>query len=119
MKRPVIVAVTHRARAFRLGVLDGWEQPRDLSTSTNVDHLMTVASDEDTMLNWLDRGINVGQLAHAGLYSQAWEERYWPVSWVPPLRRSTCGYCGYGRRHRKHCPLRGWIITDAGPGWQA
>jgi hypothetical protein len=34
--------------------------------------------------------------------------------WLRYLRyrdwgRRTCGYCGYGWRHRSHCPLNGWI----------
>ena len=29
-----------------------------------------------------------------------------------PLRRRTCGYCGWGYWHRPHCPLRGFIRLE-------
>lgn len=30
--------------------------------------------------------------------------------------KHTCGYCGWGRRHRPHCPLTG-RITSAYDEW--
>lgn len=67
----------NRLRAWALGVRDGWRQPLDLSTSTNVDHL------NDDHLNDVqdsqDRGINLGQLLRAGHRSQAARERWFRV----------------------------------------
>jgi len=62
-------------RAFILGVRDGWNQPHDLSTSYNVDHLHR---DGNNVYEWQDRGINIGQIIRAGRQSQAWALRYWP-----------------------------------------
>lgn len=67
------IAHTH---AFILGFQDGWAQPTGLSSSSNVDHLETGKGDVHRML---DKGINLGQLFHAGTSSQTWEEGYWPV----------------------------------------
>lgn len=64
--------------AFLLGVRDGWREPHDLSTSTNVEHL----DDEYGMgQEWLDRGINIGQALRAGHRSQSWQEGFWPFGW--------------------------------------
>ena len=62
---------------LRMGFSDGWSQPYDLSTSWNVSHIETLS--EDTAQELLDRGINLGQLARAGIKSEAWKEGYWPV----------------------------------------
>lgn len=67
---------TNNLIALALGFGDGWRQPYDLSTSTNVDHLIAPDATEDTVTEWLDRGINLGQVARAGMRSQAYVERY-------------------------------------------
>ena len=48
--------------AWMLGIRDGWEQPHDLSTSTNVDYLLGEGHDDLTVHDALDRGINLGQI---------------------------------------------------------
>lgn len=63
--------------AWMLGIRDGWEQPLDLSSSTNVDHLdvdgVTFRYCGDvTVYDALDAGINLGQILRAGRRSQAW-----------------------------------------------
>jgi hypothetical protein len=73
--------LARRYRAWGFGIRDGWHQPLDLSTSTNVDHLAEQPG-EDTdhdVLDALDRGINLGQLLRAGRKSQAWRERWFKV----------------------------------------
>jgi hypothetical protein len=50
--------IINNARAFVLGVRDGWQQPHYLSSSWNVDHLHTGSNNPYL---WQDRGINVGQ----------------------------------------------------------
>ena len=70
----------NRLRAWALGIRDGWQQPLDLSTSANVEHLFG-RKGEDGALEAQDRGINLGQLLRAGRKSQAAREhwfRVWP-----------------------------------------
>ena len=70
-------AVT-RIRAFFIGFRDGWAQPHDLSTSTNVEHL----PDYDYLTQeWLDTGINYGQLIRSPWNHQPGDFRYM----FPPL----------------------------------
>lgn len=70
-----------KTRAFFYGLRDGWEQPYDVSSSRNVDHLVDVSKSTGTdAYEWLDRGINVGQALRAGRKSQSYSERYWPFS---------------------------------------
>lgn len=64
-------------RAFMLGIRDGWSQPVGLSSSYNVDHL---DDGKAAVHEWLDRGINIGQILRAGRKSEAWQERYWPFT---------------------------------------
>lgn len=66
-------------RAVAIGFADGWSQPIELSTSTNVEHLVDPASPEEDVFDLQDRGINLGQIARAGRKSQAWRERWWPL----------------------------------------
>ena len=68
-----------RLRAWAYGVRDGWQQPHDLSSSRNVEHLFAKDGDEDGILSAQDRGINLGQILRAGRRSQAARERWWKV----------------------------------------
>lgn len=61
-------------KAWMLGIRDGWQQPHDLSTSTNVDHLDTAR--DGLVQESLDSGINLGQWLRAGHRSQAAREGY-------------------------------------------
>lgn len=75
--------------AYALGVRDGWAQPFDLRTSTNVEHLGDVQES-------LDAGINLGQWLRSPLYhqrqpsmypmredfEQAWGEGDLPLLWA-------------------------------------
>lgn len=63
-------------RTILAGLRDGWTQPHELSTSTNVD-------DWGAKYETLDRAISVGQFLRAGRRSEAWEQRYWPFSRIP------------------------------------
>ena len=67
----------------RAGFSDGWSQPHDLSTSTNIDHLRLDGDDERSQgwIELLDRWINIGQFARAGFRSQPWREGWWPFRW--------------------------------------
>lgn len=56
--------------AWLLGIRDGWQQPRSLSTSTNVDHL---GGDYLTQES-LDCGINLGQWLRSPLHHEQREE---------------------------------------------
>lgn len=47
-------------RAYVLGIRDGWNQPFEVSTSYNVDHLYR-AGDKKDVHNTHDAGINLGQ----------------------------------------------------------
>jgi hypothetical protein len=53
--------------AYVTGIRDGWDQPRYLSTSWNVEHLCDGTNDP-----WdaQDRGINLGQLLRSPLHHQ-------------------------------------------------
>lgn len=72
---------------LRMGFTDGWAQPHSLNFSWNVSRIETLS--ENTAQELLDRGINLGQLARAGLKSETWQEGYWPVKsvrrWSSPL----------------------------------
>lgn len=46
-------------RAFAYGVLDGWKQPHEVSSSRNVEHL---DNGSGTVYDDQDRGINLGQM---------------------------------------------------------
>jgi hypothetical protein len=61
------------------GLKDGWREPYDLSTSTNIDHLDLEAERFFDYIELLDKAINVGQLLRAGRNSQPWQEGWWPV----------------------------------------
>ena len=74
--------MTDYLRVVVAGFLDGWRQPYDLSTSTNVESLVENYSWQ--LQNVLDSAINLGQLARAGRRSQTWEYGYWPTV-QPPL----------------------------------
>lgn len=74
---PITVAI----RCAVAGFLDGWRQPYDLSTSTNVETLIGDYSWQAQEV--LDSAINVGQLARAGRRSQTWVEGYWPTRQWP------------------------------------
>lgn len=60
----------HMVVAYLLGVRDGWRQPFELSTSTNVDHL------EGAPIGAFDQGVNLGQYLRAGSASQTAREGY-------------------------------------------
>lgn len=64
-------------QVLRMGFSDGWSQPYSLNYSWTVSHIETLS--ENTAQELLDRGINLGQLARAGIKSEAWREGYWPV----------------------------------------
>ena len=71
-------------RIARAGFLDGWKEPRGLSTSTNIDSLGVNDWDWNRYtdcLELLDRWINIGQIARAGFGSEAWKEGFWPFRW--------------------------------------
>lgn len=55
---PVLPLPT-QIKAWALGIRDGWAQPYDLSTSTNVDHLRHARKQDPQESQ--DRGINLGQ----------------------------------------------------------
>lgn len=59
------------AKAWLLGVRDGWRQPHDLSSSINVDHL---DSGDGMAQESLDRGANLGQWLRSPLNHQLPEE---------------------------------------------
>lgn len=50
-------------KAFGLGVRDGWQQPYDLASSANIEHL--AGEDLPRVQNSLDAGANLGQLLRA------------------------------------------------------
>lgn len=62
-----------QVRAWLLGIGDGWRQPYDLSTSTNVAHLEREDAQGDAQES-LDRGINLGQWLRSPLNHQ---QREW------------------------------------------
>lgn len=64
--RPVRWGRNH-LKAWVLGIRDGWAQPHDLSSSTNVDHLWVSGSDVQYSL---DAGANLGQWLRSPLNHQ-------------------------------------------------
>lgn len=60
-------------RAWLLGIRDGWNQPRFVSTSANVDHLYRDDVEGDPQES-LDRGINLGQWLRSPLNHEQQEE---------------------------------------------
>lgn len=58
------------ARAFLLGVRDGWRQPRELSSSRNVEHLAAPGVD---VFEAQDRGINAGQRLRSPRHHQRFD----------------------------------------------
>jgi hypothetical protein len=54
------------------GIQEGWNQPYDLSTTRNVEHVPTFGD----AVSILDYGCNLGQYLRAGTASQAAEEHY-------------------------------------------
>ena len=42
------------AQALIAGIRDGWDQPYEIGWSTNVEHLISSESDEDSTLTWQD-----------------------------------------------------------------
>lgn len=67
------MSVIARLKAYVLGIRDGWEQPYNLSTSANVEHLGGWE-----VQNTLDAGINLGQFLRAGVRSQSFTEYGYP-----------------------------------------
>jgi len=69
-----------KTRAFAYGLRDGWEQPYDVGSSQNLDHLYETypGAAEDDLLDVQDKGINVGQFLRAGRKAESFENRYWP-----------------------------------------
>lgn len=59
--------IINHLRAFALGVRDGWNQPRYLSISRNVEHL---DDGWGNVYSALDRGINLGQRLRSPLHHQ-------------------------------------------------
>jgi hypothetical protein len=68
--------VNRLVKALLVGFRDGWAQPYELGSSTNIDHWSVDWTD---VHEWLDRGINLGQLARAGRQSETYRERLWPM----------------------------------------
>lgn len=71
MNRPVL----NKVRAFGYGIIDGWQQPSELNSSRNVDHLCSDDTDS-TIFETLDQGINLGQFLRAGFRSESWLRGY-------------------------------------------
>lgn len=69
-----------RIRAFCYGLRDGWEQPHEVNSSRNLDHLYDTypGAAEDDLLDIEDRGINVGQFLRAGRRAESYVNGYWP-----------------------------------------
>lgn len=69
-----------RFRAFCYGIRDGWEQPYQVNSSRNLDHLYDTypGAAEDDLLDTEDRGINVGQFLRAGRKAESYVNGYWP-----------------------------------------
>lgn len=78
-------------RAFWVGLRDGWRQPYELSTSSNMSHLVNQAvyvygSDEWVEQAWIlmeavDKGASIGQFLRAGTQAESWREGFWPFKW--------------------------------------
>ena len=75
-------------RAFWAGLKDGWRQPYELSTSSNMLYLVNqvFGSDEWVEQAWIlleavDKGASIGQFLRAGTKSESWREGYWPFEW--------------------------------------
>lgn len=58
-------------KAWLLGIRDGWEQPRELSTSLNVEHL---DDGEGWVYDSHDAGINLGQWIRSPFHHQQQED---------------------------------------------
>jgi hypothetical protein len=72
--RPARLTRRH-LKAYLLGIRDGWDQPHDLSTSTNVEHLeVSDTSDIPGAQESLDAGINLGQWLRSPLNHQKKED---------------------------------------------
>jgi hypothetical protein len=61
------------ARAYLLGIRDGWEQPFSICLSANVEHLDRHPGVD--VYDWQDRGVNMGQVLRAGRRSEYWTNR--------------------------------------------
>lgn len=83
-RKGIRMRLSKKVRVFLLGLKDGWMQPHELNTSTNVDHLSTTPLSGGELQNCLDWGVNWGQLLRAGKASQALQEgyRFFPRRWV-------------------------------------
>ena len=76
-------------RAFWAGLKDGWRQPYELSTSSNMLYLVNqvvFGSDEWVEQAWIlleamDKGASIGQFLRAGTKAESWREGYWPFEW--------------------------------------
>lgn len=68
-----------RAVAVWLGLVDGFQQPHEVGSSWNLDHLLDVLPDA---YNVHDGALSVGQFVRAGFGSEAWRERLWPFDRV-------------------------------------
>lgn len=62
--------IIHAVLAYAYGIRDGFEQPYELGSSMNVEHLK---GDQQEML---DRGVNLGQFLRAGRNSQSYREGF-------------------------------------------
>lgn len=85
--------------AFYWGFRDGWEQPYELVSSANIEHLTNDRYDLMRVQEWLDHGINVGQSLRAGSKSQADRERYVPFGLrrrlaLVPVALAFAGFAG-------------------------
>jgi hypothetical protein len=69
------------------GIKDGWREPYDLSTSTNIDHIRDLVDDEEFLdcIELLDMSINIGQLLRAGGNSQPFVNSWWPTKTIKPM----------------------------------
>jgi hypothetical protein len=65
--RPSGLSAAH-LRAYVLGFRDGFNQPHDLSSSTNVEHLL--GDEGEAVQESLDAGINLGQWVRSPYFHQ-------------------------------------------------
>lgn len=72
--------VLTKIKVWCAGFRDGWTQPYDLASSTNVDVYDDITTDEQwlDLQETLDYGINWGQTLRGGARSQADQEGYVP-----------------------------------------
>lgn len=75
-----ITRLIAKSRAFAYGLRDGWQQPYNVDSSRNLDHLYETypGAAEDDLLDVQDKGINVGQFLRVGSKAESFQNRYWP-----------------------------------------